>query len=467
LVGLAAGVGALAGHNAQLALAAAAALLFVALVWSNYPAAVGVFIVVTFFENAPGIVVKGIGLVLVLAWFAMLATRSSADFADFAGELKGFTILLVAFIGWILLSISWAQSPAAVLSSASRYVPNMFVFFLIYAAGEKRSRAQLLLGFFVLAAAIAAADGVIHPPPASSYSGDVSRTGGTVGDPNGLAAVLVAGLAISAAVASMRSLLPVIRIAAMITCALSVAGILLSVSRGGLIALGVALVASVVVAGRWRARMGAVMMVVVLSSVAYFSVYASASVRDHLTANNGGSGRTDIWTIGWRMVQAHPLNGVGAGNFSIASPHYLLRPGLTTHAQYVLDSPKVAHNTYLEILAEGGIPALILFLGIIAASLRCIQLAWRAFRDSGDSEMELLAYALFSGLIGFLVAAFFLSQEHNKQLWILLAFGPFLLRISSLPAFDDPPSAAAAGPPDVATLSSIDPRIPSGARAAL
>jgi hypothetical protein len=47
--------------------------------------------------------------------------------------------------------------------------------------------------------------------------------------------------------------------------------------------------------------------------------------------------------------------------------------------------------------------------------------------------MELVCYALFAGLLGFLVASVFLSEEYSKQLWILLAFGPFLLRVSALP----------------------------------
>lgn len=429
---LAAALGLLAGQNATLALGAVAALVFVGLVWANYAVAVGMFIVSTFLA-VPGTVAKGIGLVLVVAWFAMLTTRSSADFRDFASEHRGMTVLLLAFLFWITTGLTHAQSTSAVVSSLGRYIPNFAVFFLVYAAAEKRSRAPMLIGLFVLGAAIAAGDAVINPPSSSFYSGDLSRTGGTFGDPNYLAAVLVVGLALGAAFASLRSLLPVLRVGAMITCVLCVGGILLSVSRGGLIALAIALIAGMMIAGQWRGRLAALSALIAVVTIGYFAFYASPAAVQHLTQNNGGSGRTDIWAVGWRMVQAHPLDGVGAGNFPIASRAYLLRPGLTTHAQYILDSPKVAHNTYLELLAEGGLPALLLFAAIVAASLRCMQLAWRGFRTSGDQQMELISYALFAGLLGLLAASFFVSEEYSKQLWILLAFGPFLLRISTLP----------------------------------
>jgi O-antigen ligase len=430
LAALAVALGIIAGKSPQLALGVAAALVFVGLVWGNYTVAIGVFIVTTFLP-LPGTVAKGAGMVLVLAWFAMIATRSSRDFPDFASAHKAITLLLLAFVTWTLMSLTWAESTAAVFTSLGRYIPNFVLFFLIYAAADKRSHALVLLGFFVLGGAVAAADGVASPPSAT-LAADVSRTGGTFGDPNYLAAVLVLTLALGGALASVRSLLPALRVGAMIACALSVAGILLTVSRGGLIALGVALVVSVFIAGKWRAKLAAITVLITLVTVGYFAFYASPAVRQRVTESNGGSGRADIWTVGWRMVEAHPLNGVGAGNFQIADRHYLLRPGATTHAAYILNAPKAAHNAYLEVLAEGGIPALAMFLAIVGFSLRCTAKAWRAFRRSRDRELELVCYALFAGLVGFLAASFFLSQEYSKQLWLLLAFGPFLLRISSL-----------------------------------
>ena len=59
----------------------------------------------------------------------------------------------------------------------------------------------------------------------------------------------------------------------------------------------------------------------------YFSLFAALPARERVTDLSGGTGRTDLWTVGWRMVQDRPLLGVGVGNFQNASIHYLLRPG--------------------------------------------------------------------------------------------------------------------------------------------
>jgi len=149
---------------------------------------------------------------------------------------------------------------------------------------------------------------------------------------------------------------------------------------------------------------------------------APAAIVDHVTRENvGGSGRTDIWRMGWRMVEAHPVTGVGPGNFSVSTIDYLLRPGSTQRAIYIVDQPKVAHNIYLEVLAELGILGLTLFGLIVAASVRSALVAARAAGRRADRESELLSRGLLLALLAMLVAAFFSSELFSKQLWILLA----------------------------------------------
>ena len=107
----------------------------------------------------------------------------------------------------------------------------------------------------------------------------------------------------------------------------------------------------------------------VLAAVIYFGAFASVDARDRILELDGGTGRTDIWTVGWRMVEAQPLWGVGAGNFPVASIHYLLEPGALLRTDFIVDDPKVAHNTYLNVLAELGVVGLALFLAILALAV--------------------------------------------------------------------------------------------------
>jgi O-antigen ligase len=140
----------------------------------------------------------------------------------------------------------------------------------------------------------------------------------------------------------------------------------------------------------------------------------------------GGSGRKDLWTVGWRMVNAHPLTGVGAGNFRVVSVGYLLRPGPTQRDIYIVTEPKVPHNIYLNVLAELGAVGFALFLIVLVSSLRSLVRAARTFARQGDTTMEMLTRGLLIALFGFLTCEFFSSALYSKQLWLLLALGPAL-----------------------------------------
>jgi O-antigen ligase len=149
-----------------------------------------------------------------------------------------------------------------------------------------------------------------------------------------------------------------------------------------------------------------------------------------VTTVQGGTGRTDVWTVGWRMVEHDPWRGVGAGNFANSSIHFLLRPGSIKRTDFIVDTPKVAHNMYLEVLAELGIPGLALFLAILGFSLLCIVRAARSFKRSGDVTLEILSRAIFVALVGILASDFFGSREYSKQLWLLLSLGPAILAMA-------------------------------------
>jgi O-antigen ligase len=143
-----------------------------------------------------------------------------------------------------------------------------------------------------------------------------------------------------------------------------------------------------------------------------------------------GTGRLDLWTVGWRMVEEEPLQGVGAGNFPVSSVHYLLQPGAIERADYIVGSPKVAHNTYLELWAELGIVGLVLFLILAGSCLYAALRAARSFGRQGDERMEIIARALFVALAALLAADFFGSRLANKEIWLLLGLAPALLAIA-------------------------------------
>ena len=130
------------------------------------------------------------------------------------------------------------------------------------------------------------------------------------------------------------------------------------------------------------------------------------------------------------MVEANPVAGVGSGNFRTVEARYVIASGTIERDDLILDKPYVAHNVYLHILAELGSVGLALFLAVLFLSLRCAMRAVQIFRRDGDESFEALGRALVVAILGILATDFFVSEQYNKQLWVLLAMCPALLAIA-------------------------------------
>jgi O-antigen ligase len=432
LLGTALVAGLLAGFDPLLAVVLSLGIAFVVITMVDLTAGVALFAVLSFIDTifpaeGGGVlsVPKLIGVLLVLSWLG-LVTTGDPELRRRVFSHPAFLWVLVAFVGWVAISATWAEESAPVVEAVIRYVPNAMLFLIVYTAVRTRQQALVLVGAFVVGALVSAAYGLVVPvdPEVSE------RLSGGAGNANETAAALVAGGVLAAALAFTLRDQPLLRLAALATAPFLAYGLFLTLSRGGLVALGAVLVAGIVMAGRWRLVAVLLAVVAALGAVVYFSSYAPETARERVTTLEGGTGRADVWTVGWRMVEDEPLQGIGAGNFPISSVHYLLEPGALPRSDFIVDTPKVAHNMYLEVLAELGVVGLALFLAILGFSLTCAVQAIRAFKRSGDVQMEILSRALFVALIGLLAADFFGSRQFSKQLWLLLSFAPALLAIA-------------------------------------
>jgi putative inorganic carbon (HCO3(-)) transporter len=367
-----------------------------------------------------------VGFLLVLSWLAVVTTSDDAE-NDFMSAHPGITYLLAVFVGWSVASSIWAESASAAVNYSFRYAQNALLFLIVFSAIRNRKHARWAVGSFVIGATVAAIFAILNPPHPGLY--DVARASGTIGDPNELAAVLVAGLILAGVLISLLRDSPTLRLAVVGAAVLCAAGLFSTFSRGGLVSLGCALLAAIVVGGRWRRAAVMVTVVSVLSAVMFFAVLAPKQATERVTKVDGGTGRTDIWRVGARMVQAHPIRGVGAGNFQVSSVHYAIKPGAIKY-DYFIEAPKVAHNTYLQVLAELGFVGLVPFLMLLGFAFACVFKAAQVFARVGDRDMELVARGVLLALIGILSADLFISGQFSKQLWLLLGLCPALLAIA-------------------------------------
>lgn len=82
--------------------------------------------------------------------------------------------------------------------------------------------------------------------------------------------------------------------------------------------------------------------------------------------------RLEIAQSCWSMIQEAPLLGRGTGGFAIDYPRYRSQREieLSTFDRQFAACPLTAHNDYLQIAVEGGIPALLLWLLAVIAIVR-------------------------------------------------------------------------------------------------
>ena len=440
LAAVAVGVGVLAGRAPEFAVVATLGLAFVLVVFTDLTLGLACFAGIVFLEQlsigGPALSFSKLaGGLLAVSWLASLATRPDARERLLFAVHPAASAVLLLFLVWNALSGVWAEVPAHAASATGRYLLCVVLFLIVFTAVRSLDDAVKVLTGFLAGALVTALYGIANPPSPEAAV-QAARIASTVGDPNQLALALVAGLALSVGLFVLPGRRPLLRLFAPTVGAFCLLGIFLTVSRGGLVALGCALVTAVVVAGRWRAivAFGAVGMVVV--SIGYFAYLAPSDAVDRIETVTSGQqrttneGRTTIWQVGLRMFEANPVAGVGAGNFQDSSIHYVLEPGAVFRTDQIVNEPAVAHNTYLETLAETGIVGGVALLFLLGFALRC---AWRAARISarlGELGVEILSRALIPALVGIFAGNFFISNQLSKQMWLLMGLAPALLAIA-------------------------------------
>ena len=434
VAGLALLLGVAAGLNPAVAVAGAIGIAMVALVVIDVTVGIFIFGLLAFIDIGVGGFSPGrlLGILLAVSWLAAIAVRADVR-EQMLTRHPLFTYAICLFVAWVGAGVVWAESLSAVADYTIRFALNLMILPIAFSAIRETRHAWGLAGVFIAGVLLTTLVNLTtgQGPSSEAIEGGFSRLEGAGFDPNELAATFVAAAVLAAAIVVARAHSRPVRMLALAGGALCLLGCFATGSRTGLVALMAAGLAALFLAGRGRrAPILALTLLVAGSAVAYFALYAPSYIRERITNPGGGTGRTDIWTVGWRMVQDEPVHGVGAGNFPIVSIHYVITPGALERDEFIVETPKVAHNVYLGILAETGAVGLALFLGIVGFCVVAALRAARIFAARGDPSSEILSRAVAIASIGLLTGNTFISDQFSKPLWLLLALGPCLLAIA-------------------------------------
>lgn len=265
------------------------------------------------------------------------------------------------------------------------------------------------------------------------------RATGAFHHPNVLAFFLVLTLPVAIGLAARGS---GVRRTLMIVAAVAIfAGLLLTLSRSGLIGAAASLIVLL-----WWPPFRRVISVSLVGVLIFASLNAGAIsnnkevslVRERVstvssTETRQDNPRTKIYKATLAIIPAYPFLGVGQGNFSIVSPQYGLLDIGGLHYDH-------AHDILLTIAAESGLIGLALFIAFVLAVGRA---AGRALSRRGPPYPVVLG--LVAALVGIMVMGIF---EYPPRTNVIMA--TMLIEAGALIGY----SRAAEGPGSAAASSS-------------
>lgn len=325
---------------------------------------------------------KGLLVVTALAIFPRLALSSDR-------RLHVTHVWFLVLLGVATAGLVFAPDTHAVLVITA----NAFAYLLIsiYVSRMDKPDIERLVVVLVISGGIVGAITIASSGTAvSAAASDAARAELGFDSPNVLAFYLL--LTLGPALAFIADGTDVRRrVLGAVASPAILAGLVLTQSRTAI--LGAFLVVFVLL-GSSRFRRVVVALSVVLLLVVAFNFGAIlrspelGAVQQRLASIDSLAGvqqdpRVLIWKTTPSIIAAHPLLGVGEGNFPVISPSYGL---------YAFDLTPIdhAHDIFLTVAAELGLIGLAVFLAFLYVFIRTI---WRALRRSRRDEILLLGVA--------------------------------------------------------------------------
>ena len=390
---------------------------------------------------------------------AALVVRARATGERPPGGLRAL-VLVGAFVLVGLGSLTFATDAAAGTSQVVLFVKDGAVAILVGMLLRRSSALRWVVWVLVGGAAALATLSIVQFSTGSfstSFGGfaqsavqqivvgrlDNVRISGPIGDPNFYAQLLV--MVVPLAYDRMRDeTTRLAKAAAGYAAAVCAVAVVVTFSRGGLLALAV-------VVGVLMVRYPPKLRTVVAAGVlAVFAIpFLPAGYLDRLGALGGVGtiqtgidpsirGRTAELTAAWEMFADHPLTGVGYGNYMLNYPEYARSSGID-----VRSTEREAHNLYLSTAAELGLAGLAALAAIIIGSFTALAAGRRRFRAMSDHRADGIGFAIGVSLVGYVVTSLFLHMAFARFAWLMI--GLALAFPSTAAAEDHARDTAAAG----------------------
>src|SRR5262249_20289814 len=199
-------------------------------------------------------------------------------------------------------------------------------------------------------------------------------------------------------------------------------------SRAGLIA-GIVIAVATLVKSRRKVIAFALVGIAAFAILTFgpadlFTRFHSIKISGDITNGDDQSTRIHVELVkaGLNMIESSPIFGVGLERFKKEAPFF------NRELLGVAGRTYVAHNTYVQIAAEAGLPVLALYLLMIGMAIKNCRVARQVETVDGLGE---LAAAMNTGIVAFAIAAVSVTAPYVSALWVLIFLSSNLREIAA------------------------------------
>ena len=384
-------------------------------------------------------------VLFILAW-SVLAYGGMDPFAFLV--IQGATILALGF--WVVRL--WVQRPFRLLWTPMCWAVAAFLLYALvrcqlvtveYAGRQELIRVVIyavlfllvlnnlnrknsanfasftLIGIGFVAAMLALFQFATHYPMIWGFkrlSEYMGRGSGPFVNPDHLAGFLGMIIPLALAYTIMSRASATVKVLLAYSAVTMLAGVMVTLSRGGILAslVGLVLFCSVLLVQRdfWKSALVMLCVLIALGGLAFTQLESVQKRFDEaFKADRVEDDRRLYWAAAWELAHESPLYGIGPGHFDFEFPK--LRPWK------VQGRPQFVHNDYLNTLCEWGV----LGLGIAAAAGALlfwgVFQTWRAVRrpenDLGSRFSDRTAF-IFGASVGLVVLMLHCFVEFNMHI---------------------------------------------------
>jgi O-antigen ligase len=349
-------------------------------------------------------------VVAATAALLLVAGRSRLTLSLLDRVLVGF--LLVSLISAVFATNVWVAERALAISISG------VLLFWVASALRRAGMERALVIALAFAVVVCAATSLAQAYGVESQYFSLNRApGGTLGNRNFIAHICAIGLPVVMLVA-LTSAHGIAGVLGSVAVAALSATLVMSRSRGAWLAVLVSFVLiallGVVTWSRWcepRTRRRLLVLLVsagvgVVAAVAIPNRLEWKSENPYLESAAGlvnykegsGAGRLVQYSNSLKMTLAHPILGVGPGNWPVAYPKYASRndPSMSSQDEGITSNPWPSSD-WVAYLSERGVVGFgLLLLALVLLAGRSVRDLWRA--GNRDAERVLTAIALVGTL---------------------------------------------------------------------